>query len=161
MEIPSWPRTTTGIVRDSKGINRILAYDSEDHLRWHRLFPGERMQIISGIIEKEEAGDLSTLSGVLDMYGGLRTVITYQGGIWAHVGAGEIECTVPGFWIREPLHWELIPWATLQVRRYLAERWRLTRNQPLANDHPLNLFEIRTRSPTTMRTPDVNELVWG
>lgn len=64
----------------------------------------------------------SILAGILDSYGGLRSVVTYEDRVCAHVRPDEIAIVVPNLTVHEPIAWGDIPYVIARIKLEV-DRW--------------------------------------
>ena len=102
----------------------------------------------------------SGLAGIIDIWGGLRIVVTEPWRMRVHLGRGEHLFFLPDIWLAEPVPWHRIPGIVKAVELYIAD-WINSRNDPDLDD-PLRLYEIRCmRSPLLKSSLDTSTIVWG
>lgn len=70
---------------------------------------------------------LSSVAGILDPQGGLRTVVTEKWRFKYHKQPGEIVLVVPEFKVKEPVPWDEIPEVIRRTTEYV-DWWISTRN---------------------------------
>lgn len=82
--------------------------------------------------------------GILDIYGGLRVVITPEEQLGFHALPDEVAFLVPDFQVCEPIEWSAIPYIVARVKQRIAE-WIRTRNDPDALEvTPIKLYRLRS-----------------
>ena len=102
----------------------------------------------------------SEVCGILDPYGGLRTVVAPIDTFKHHTRIDEICFVVDGLQVEEPVPWEQIPWVIGTVERCIQE-WIRTRNDPDALEAlPIKMYRIRcTENPLYKRAIDLDAIV--
>ena len=90
-----------------------------------------------------KSGERSAVAGILDGYGGWRTVVAPLRGMHHHVNPGELLLIVPNYKVQEPIPWNDIPGLIRRVDLYILE-WIRTRNDPDTLNHlAVALFLLR------------------
>lgn len=103
----------------------------------------------------------SYVSGILDPYGGLRTVVDLDRTFKHHVRCDEMLFVVPNFRVTEPVRWEKIPFVIKTVEKYI-HYWIKTRNDPDTLELlPIKMYLIRCRPTTNKRSTDLDAVVMG
>lgn len=64
---------------------------------------------------------LSSVAGIIDKDGNVRTVVTEHHRFRFHVHAGERIFVVPGLLVREPVEWGLIPFVVASAEQAVAD----------------------------------------
>lgn len=103
--------------------------------------------------------ELCAVAGIIDVYGGMRVLVTEPWRVRHHVSQGEYLFVVPDFMVTEPIKWEHIPFVIARVENYLIE-WFRGRNDPDI-DMPLKQYEIRCIKSRPQRSLDTSTLVWA
>lgn len=99
---------------------------------------------------------LSSIAGILDIYGGYRVVVTEPWRYQFHVRADEMLFMVPGVEIQEPVAWGDIP-SIIQAADNCIEEYIRTRNDP---DLPtsVKLYQLR-RLRQAQRSTHLHDIV--
>ncbi len=99
------------------------------------------------------------LAGIINVWGGLRVVVTEPWRLRHHLAIGEHLFLLPGIWLAEPVPWDRIPGVIRAVEFYVADFIRSRNNPDL--DEPLRLYEIRCMRSKPLKTLDTSAVVWG
>lgn len=101
----------------------------------------------------------SGLAGIVDVWGGMRVIVSEPWRLIYHLGIGEHVFLLPGIWLAEPVPWHCIPGIIIAVEQYIAD-WINSRNDPDL-DEPLRLYEIRCMRSRALKSLDTSAIVWG
>lgn len=80
----------------------------------------------------------SVLAGIVDIYGGLRFVVTQGDRLKYHVRPGELLIIAPGP-VHEPIAWNDIPYVVAKIEYYVREH----RPNTERGQHSMRLYQLR------------------
>lgn len=106
-----------------------------------------------------ESATASMLFGIIDVWGGLRVLVTKLEYLPHHVHLGEHCFVVHDIRLEEPVTWDAIPFCVAEVKRTIA-RWISTRNDYDGIDDAIKHYEIRNRSKP-QRSLETTGIIWG
>jgi len=96
----------------------------------------------------------SQIGGILEVGGGVRTVVTQDWRFRFHVGDGERLFVVPGVWLFEPIPFDMWPWVVGKAEIHVAtmlwpkrlERWGVWEAKEFFNRNVNRLVHDRSLS---------------
>lgn len=85
----------------------------------------------------------SILAGILDIYGGLRFVVTYRRQLKEHIRPNELAVIVPHLLVHEPLAWGNIPYVVNRIETTIKNWLETYRPNSEIKQQIITLYKLR------------------